>query len=41
MIPDDPERLVGRMVSRKGFAGQKHNLLFSKDFKIWFYRPAR
>jgi hypothetical protein len=40
MTLDSLERLIGRLVSRKGFAGRKHKLLFSKDFKIWFYRPA-
>jgi hypothetical protein len=34
-------RLIGRLVSGKGFAGRKHQLWFSHDFKIWFYRPAR
>src|SRR6266478_3286844 len=41
MTIDSLERLIDRLVSRKGFAGWKHNLLFSKDFKIWFDRPAR
>jgi hypothetical protein len=33
MALDSLERLISRLVSRKGFAGRKHNLLFSKGFK--------
>ena len=38
---DSLEWLISKLVSRNGFAGRKHNLLFSNDFKIWFGRPAR
>jgi len=34
MTLDSVERLIGRLLSRKGFAERKHNLLFSKGFKI-------
>jgi hypothetical protein len=40
-IINTPEWHIHRRVSRKGLAGRKYNPLFSKDFKIWFYRPAK
>jgi len=34
MTIDSLERLIDRLVSRKGFAGLKCKFLFLKDFKI-------